>query len=134
MASPRVSVCLLVFNHAHRLDAVVGSILAQTLADFELVISDDCSTDGSWEAIQSFQARDPRIRAVRTPRNLGMAGNANFACAAARAPYIALLHHDDVVDPRLLERWLDVADRHPHTAFVFNDYYSYSNTASHALE
>ena len=134
MSLPRVSVCLLVYNHAHVLGAVVDSIRAQTLADFELIISDDCSTDDSWAVIQSYASRDARIKPQRTPRNLGMAGNANFACSAARSGYIALLHHDDLVDPRLLEKWIDVAERHPTTAFVFNDYRSYSDQASHVLE
>jgi glycosyltransferase involved in cell wall biosynthesis len=115
---PEVSICLLVYNRAHTLPDVLESALAQDFRSFELLVSDDCSTDRSWEIISDFSRRDCRIRALRTPQNLGMAGNANFAVAQTRGRYIALLHHDDLVSPKLLTRWTDVATRHPNIAVV----------------
>jgi GT2 family glycosyltransferase len=103
-ASPSVSVCLLAYNHERLLEDAVESVLVQKLA-----------------------TKDARIRAVRTARNLGMAGNANFAVAHGRAPYIALLHHDDLCAPDLLTRWLDVAERHPSVAFVSNAFGFYQS-------
>ncbi|MDB4987516.1 MAG: hypothetical protein JWN04_2694 [Myxococcaceae bacterium] len=123
----RVSVCLLVFNHARVLRDAVESVLAQELRSFELILSDDCSTDESWEVIQALAREDPRIRAIQTPRNVGMAANANFAVRHASAPYVALLHHDDICAPALLSRWLDVAERHPSVAFVSNAYGFYQS-------
>ncbi|MDB4987508.1 MAG: hypothetical protein JWN04_2686 [Myxococcaceae bacterium] len=117
-----VSVCLLAYNHARTLADALRSILAQDHAHFELIVSDDCSTDDSWAVIQRFAAADSRVRPIRTPRNLGMAANANFAVAHSSAPYIAILHHDDVCAPSLLRRWLEVAERHPSVAFVGNAY------------
>jgi glycosyltransferase involved in cell wall biosynthesis len=119
---PSVSVCLLAYNHEKLIASAIESVLAQTRADFELIVSDDQSRDGTFQVIEACARRDPRIRAVRTPRNLGMAGNANFAVSRASAPYVALLHHDDLYAPQLLERWLDVAQRHPAVGFVSNAY------------
>ncbi|HLA63660.1 MAG TPA: glycosyltransferase, partial [Rhodothermales bacterium] len=67
-------------------------------------------------------AADPRIRVLQTPRNLGMAGNANFAVAQATRPFVALLHHDDIHRADMLERWADVMVRYPDVAYVFNAY------------
>lgn len=117
-----VSVCLLTYNHAHLVKEVVESILAQTYQNFELVISDDCSTDDTWDRIQKLAKCDARIRPVRTPRNLGMPGNASFAVEQSVKPYVALLHHDDYYHPELLEKWVAVLDSYPSIGFVFNDY------------
>lgn len=126
--SPRVSVCLLAYNHATLIEDSIRSVLAQDESDFELIISDDCSRDTTWEVLQRIAATDQRVKPIRPHRNLGMAGNANFAAGHAKAPYIALLHHDDIYDPSLLRKWVDVADRHPNVAFVSNDYGVYGSS------
>jgi glycosyltransferase involved in cell wall biosynthesis len=120
--APKISVCLLAYNHAAVIRETVASIVAQDFRDFELLLSDDCSTDDTWQVFQQLAAADPRIRPLRTPRNLGMAGNANFTVAHARAPLIALLHHDDLYAPNLLSAWHAVIERHPDMAFVSNAY------------
>jgi glycosyltransferase involved in cell wall biosynthesis len=117
----RVSVCLLAYNHVAALADTVRSVLAQTLPSFEFIISDDCSTDGTWEVAKDLARNYPNIRAIQTPRNLGMCGNANFAVSHAAGDYIALLHHDDVYRQDLLERWLEVIERYNNVAFVFNE-------------
>lgn len=121
-SAPKISVCLLSYNHGHVIAQAMEGVLAQTFGDFELIVSDDCSTDDSMKVIESFAARDPRVKPLRTPSNLGMAGNTNFAVSHARGEYIALLHHDDVPEPALLARWLGVADADGNITFVFNDY------------
>jgi GT2 family glycosyltransferase len=91
------------------------------LADFELIVSDNCSEDNSWEVISAYAVKYPKIRAVRTSSNIGMAGNINHAASYATGKYLAILHHDDILDRMLLESWVDVADRTGAT-FVFNEY------------
>ncbi|HEY6940483.1 glycosyltransferase family A protein [Dokdonella sp.] len=122
VAAPRISVCLLAFNHAHVIESTVASVLEQTLADVEILLSDDCSTDGTWDALRRIEQRDARVRAIRTPHNLGMAEHANFAVARSSGEFIALLHHDDLYRPDLLEKWAGVLERHPDAGFVFNCY------------
>ena len=118
----KISVCLLTYNHVGVIESTLRSILDQTITGYEVIVSDDCSTDGTWERILELATEDARIKPIRTPRNMGMPGNANFAVARSGRPYIALLHHDDLYRKDLLEKWAGVLDRHPDAAFVFNPY------------
>lgn len=122
LAGEKISVCLLTYNHVNVIESTLGSILDQTISGYQVIVSDDCSTDGTWERILQHAAEDVRIKPVRTPRNMGMPGNANFVVARSDRPYIALLHHDDLYRRDLLEKWAGVLDRHPDAAFVFNPY------------
>ena len=117
-----VSVCLLTYNHAHLLESTLDSIRRQSLPDIEIVVSDDCSTDRTWELILDAAGTDPRIRPMRTTHNLGMAGNANFAVGRSRRPYVALLHHDDLYPEDLLEKWLAAMLCCESAGFAFNPY------------
>ncbi len=117
-----ISVCLLTYNHVGVIESTLKSILDQTISGYEVIVSDDCSNDGTWDLILKLASTDSRIRPVRTQSNLGMAGNANFAVGQSERPYIALLHHDDIVRRDLLEKWLFVIERYPETNFVFNVY------------
>jgi glycosyltransferase involved in cell wall biosynthesis len=118
----KISVCLLTYNHVEVIESTVKSILNQTITGYEVIVSDDSSTDGTWESILSLANEDERIIPVRTPYNVGMPGNANFAVAQSIRPYIALLHHDDLYREDLLEKWVGVLERNPDIAFVFNPY------------
>lgn len=118
----KISVCLLTYNHVEVIESTLRSILDQTITGYEVIVSDDCSTDGTWERILELAAADARIKPVRTPHNMGMPGNANFSVAQSVRPYIALLHHDDLYRKDLLEKWAGVLDRHSDAAFVFNPY------------
>lgn len=117
-----ISVCLLTYNHVNVIESTLRSIVDQTVTGYEIIVSDDCSTDGTWERILELAAEDARIKPLRTPWNLGMPGNANFAVARSQRPYIALLHHDDLYRGDLLEKWAGVLDRCSDAAFVFNPY------------
>jgi hypothetical protein len=98
------------------LNEAIASILAQTLDSFELVITDDHSTDGSAEIISSY--RDPRIRVVPVPEHRNVAYVRNLGLAAARGEYVAVLDADDVAYPQRLESQVDYLDRHPDVVLV----------------
>jgi glycosyltransferase involved in cell wall biosynthesis len=117
-----ISVCLLTYNHVDVIESTLQSIISQTVSDYEIIVSDDCSSDGTWERILEFAAANRRVRPMRTPRNLGMPGNANFAVKRSTRPYIALLHHDDLYRGDLLEKWAGVLRRYADVGFVFNAY------------
>ena len=123
----KISVCLLTYNHVEVIESTLNTILDQTITGYEVIVSDDCSTDGTWERILELASVDARIRPVRTLHNMGMPGNANFAVAQSTRPYIALLHHDDLYRRDLLEKWVNVLERHPDAAFVFNPYGVYQS-------
>jgi glycosyltransferase involved in cell wall biosynthesis len=122
MDERRFSVCLLVYNHEHVLENTINSIINQSFRNFELIISDDNSTDASFEIILNFAKKDPRIIPLQTTKNLGMAGNANYAISYAKNDYIVLLHHDDMLQEVAFAEWLKCIESNERTAFVFNDY------------
>lgn len=131
---PRVSVCLTTFRRGHVLPKTIDSILSQTYADFELVISDDNSPDHTPELCRRYAARDERVRYFRNAATLGMPGNLNAAIAHARGEYIANLHDGDTFTSDLIEQWVRALDRHPTAAFVFNalDVVDQTGTLIHA--
>jgi glycosyltransferase involved in cell wall biosynthesis len=121
--TPLVSVVLATFNRVYVLEDTLRMVLAQTLDDFELIVCDDGSTDGTPVVMAEWAARDPRILYVRQPRNLGgWAPNVRRGIALAKAEFVAVLYDGDVYDPRLLERWVAALRACPEVAFVFNAY------------
>jgi glycosyltransferase involved in cell wall biosynthesis len=117
-----VSICLVTYNRANLLPATIDSLLNQTFQDFELIISDDCSTDNTEEICREYARRDSRIKYRRNAKNLGMPGNLNASLQAANGIYLANLHDGDVYRPDLIECWKNALDCHPTAGFVFNAY------------
>jgi glycosyltransferase involved in cell wall biosynthesis len=87
----------------------IASVLSQSYQDFEILISDDGSTDATLEIVRGFS--DARIRVVRTPRNLGPAGNYQHALDHAHGACVAFVNSDDVLRPGCLEKKMAVLDR-----------------------
>ena len=91
--SPLVSVCIPAYNSARHIGETVASILAQTHADLELIVVDDCSTDGTADVVAGFD--DPRLSLVRNDRNLGPVDNWNKALHACTGEFVKLVCSDD---------------------------------------
>lgn len=106
---PRVSVCVPTYRGATHLGATIDSVLAQTFTDFELVIVDDRSPDGTAALVARYT--DPRIRYLRNERNLGPEGNWNRCLDEARGTYFKLLPQDDILYPDTLARQVEVLER-----------------------
>lgn len=121
-APPPVSVCLTTYNRVPALPRSIESIQAQSFGDFELIVSDDCSTDGTEELCRAYAARDPRIKYFRNERNLKMPGNLNAAIGRASGELVANLHDGDWYQPDLLGKWKAALDAMPSAGFVFNHY------------
>lgn len=102
------SVVMPVHNALPHLDAAIRSILDQTCGDFEFVIFDDASTDGSAERLREWAARDSRIRLLEGQENLGPVGSSSFVVEHARAPLIARMDADDICDRDRLRRQIEV--------------------------
>jgi len=100
--APQVSVVIPVYNRAATIGRAVASVLGQSFQDFELILVDDGSTDGTADAIRSFG--DPRVRLVQHERNRGAAAARNTGVAAAAGDLIAFLDSDDAWHPGKLER------------------------------
>ncbi len=112
-ADPKVSVVMPVSNGEAWLAAAIESVLTQTLADFELIIVDDGSTDASPGIIAASSARDERIVTVRQPRQLGLVKALNAALAVVRAPLLARLDADDMALPERLSYQARCFDERP---------------------
>ena len=116
--SPLISVVMPVHNALPYLDESIGSILNQTFTDFELVILDDASTDGSTDLLRNWARKDERIRLYESQRNLGPSGSSNFVVYQSRAPLIARMDADDISHPERLRRQFEVIESHPEVALV----------------
>lgn len=116
MSTPLVSVCIPTFNRAVFLCDAMNSILAQTFRDFELVVSDNASTDETPEVLARY--RDPRLRLHRNGSNLGLVRNFNRCLQLARAPYVVLCCSDDYWAPQLLEQELLLFEQRPGLSYT----------------
>jgi len=97
-----VSIGLPVFNGANFLAEAIESILAQEMGDFELMISDNASTDETPAICERYAALDARISYVRHPANMGAANNYNHVFHCTSAKYFKWAAHDDLLKPRFL--------------------------------
>lgn len=121
-AAPPVSICLTTYNRAPVLGTSIDSLLEQSFGDFELIISDDRSTDDTEEICRGYASRDPRVKYFRNAENLKMPGNLNAAIQRATGDYVANVHDGDVFRRDLIGKWKTALDELPGAAFVFNQY------------
>ena len=110
-AKVTVSVVMPVYNDERYLEAAVRSVMAQTFGDWELIIVDDGSTDGTPTIAARLAAEDPRIRLVKNIENRGVAASRNRGLALCRGEYVALLDGDDLWRPDKLQRQLALAGK-----------------------
>ena len=116
MDNPKVTVCLPTFNKARYLPAAIESVLTQEFHDYELLIVNDASTDGTSDAVLTF--RDSRIRYIRNPQNRGLVENWNYCLELAQGDYAMVFHDDDVMLPGLLRREVEVLNANPKVVLV----------------
>ena len=117
-AGPSISVVMPVHNALPHLDEAIESILGQTRSDFEFVIYDDASNDGSTERLQEWAARDKRIRLFRGERNLGPAGSSNAAVKHSTGALIARMDADDISRPERIERQSEILLHRPDVGMI----------------
>jgi glycosyltransferase involved in cell wall biosynthesis len=125
-SSPRVSVVMTVWNGEKHIAEAIDSILKQTYLDFELIVVDDGSTDGTCRVVETFQ--DPRVRLFRKP-HCGIVPSANFGVSQARGTYIARLDADDISLPDRLGRQVEALERNPHAVLCYSDFQIFGEDA-----
>lgn len=107
-----ISVIMSVYNDKVYLQKAIDSILNQTFSDFEFIICNDCSTDGSLDILKSYEEKDKRIKLIDNTENLGLAASLNKCLKIATAPYIARMDSDDISMPKRLETEYDFLEKH----------------------
>lgn len=115
---PSVSVIVTTYNRANYIKEAIDSVLSQTFRDWELIVVDDGSTDGTSEILHTFSELDKRICWMRQP-NAGSAASRNAALARARGNYISFLDDDDRWLPEKLETQVAFMESHPEIGFSY---------------
>ena len=111
--APRLSLGLPVYNGENYLAEALESLLGQSFEDFELIISDNASTDGTADICQHYLKEDSRILYFRQPRNIGCSPNHNYLVDCAQGELFKWVWHDDLYGRDLLKRCVDALDEHP---------------------
>jgi len=110
---PSVSIGMPIYNAEKFLRQALDALLGQTFGDFELIISDNGSTDGSEAICREYASKDSRIKYYKNETNLGAAKNFNRVFELSRGEYFKWASHDDICDPEYLERCVELLDRNP---------------------
>ncbi len=103
MLNPNVSVIVAVYNTEDYLDRCIQSLLNQTYQDFELLLVDDCSSDGSLEILRKYEALDERVVVITKDQNRGLSDTRNLGIQHARGNFFQFIDGDDYVEETLLE-------------------------------
>jgi len=116
--NPRVTIIILSYNRADLIPYAIKSALSQTFTDFELLVLDDASTDNTREVVESF-LKDPRVRLITQPENIGITATRNYGIGIAKGEYIAMLDSDDTwIDNSKLKKQVELLDAHPEIGIV----------------
>lgn len=111
MGNVKVSIIMSVYNSQKYIRETLESVIGQTYTDWELIVIDDCGTDGSMDIVRAVQ--DDRIHIITNPHNLGVAQSRNIGLREAKGEYIALLDHDDLFYPYKLEHQVKFLEENP---------------------
>jgi glycosyltransferase involved in cell wall biosynthesis len=123
MTHPRVIALAPTWNAASFIDKTLDSLAAQTYPNLSILVSDDCSTDGTAAICVARAQQDDRFKLVQQPRNLGWVGNANalLRMAEERADYLLFAWHDDLLAPSYVERLVARLEANRNAVIAFSD-------------
>lgn len=116
----KVTIGVPVYNGENFLAKSLDSLLGQTYERFELIISDNASTDGTEAISRDYARKDSRVKYVRNENNLGAASNYNRLVDMAQGEYFKWAAHDDTCAPTFLERSVEILDSHPEVVLCFS--------------
>ena len=116
-----ISVLMSVYNNAEYVGQAVESILNQSYGEFEFLITNDCSSDGSRDILKHYAERDKRIILIDNKKNIGLTKSLNRMIERARNPFLARMDADDIAMPDRFERQIEVFRHNPEVDIVFGD-------------
>ncbi|GEM_PF-2934568 len=128
LREPLVSMGLCVWNGAEYLGGAIDSLLAQTYKNFELIISDNASTDDTQKICEERARKDKRIRYIRQKENIGSFGNYDFVRRESRGDYFMYTSNDDLWDSRFIEKCLAKFEEAPDAMVVFPNFCTFDDS------
>ncbi|HWJ26256.1 MAG TPA: glycosyltransferase family A protein [Flavisolibacter sp.] len=127
----KVSILVPLYNCAPYLEACLESLINQTYKNIEILVSDDCSTDGSYEILCRIAETDKRIRVHRQAENIGLLKNYNFLFKKAKGELLAIQDSDDWSDLQRIEKQVSILQKHPDVVMTgVNAVFHYENGKS----
>lgn len=113
ISAPKVSVLMAAFNCKAHAAQAIDSVLAQTFNDFEFIIIDDGSTDGTQGVLSAYASRDTRVKLLQNPRNVGIADTLNAGLQQCRGEYVARMDADDICHVDRFQKQIQFLEEHP---------------------
>ncbi|HEY5350393.1 MAG TPA: glycosyltransferase [Candidatus Lustribacter sp.] len=123
VAKPLISVLITSYNYRHYITGAIDSALAQTYPNFEVIVSDNCSSDGTVPMLRDRYGDDPRVKIFENAENVGMIVNGNLAFERSTGALVLWLSADDLLLPRHLERLAAMFERQPALDVVYSGSY-----------
>lgn len=120
ITAPTVSIGMPVYNGEAHIESALKAIVSQTFRDFELIVSDNASTDGTERICRRVAAADPRVRYIRHTTNIGVQANFRFVLDNSAGPYFAWAAHDDLWDEHYLECLVRILRDRPEVVLAFS--------------
>lgn len=120
--NPFISICLPTYNAIDFISETINCWLNQSYKNWELIIQDDCSTDGTWELIKCQYAQYSNIKIYQNLNNEGIGKNWNIAFEKVQGDFIVIFNADDLVVPEFLEKSLFFFEKHPEIDLVIHPY------------
>jgi glycosyltransferase involved in cell wall biosynthesis len=121
VSQPLVSLMMIAYNNVQFVKAAIDSVRAQTYENWELIINDDCSTDGTWELAQKLAEADIRIKVFRNETNLKTPKNRAQASKYFSGDYAGHIDADDMLYPYAVHAAVRYLEAHPDVALVYSD-------------
>ena len=130
-SAPTLSVVMPLYNNAEHFSAALESVLGQSFGDFECIVIDDASQDGSPALLRSYARKDKRIRTIFLKKNIGLMSVSQMGLEQARAPLIARMDSDDLSLPERFLRQIDFMKQHPEVGMVGCSYFRFKVDPDH---
>lgn len=125
---PLISVIMGVYNDKKFLSKSIDSILNQTYKNFEFIICDDCSNDGSWNILKKYEAKDERIKIIKNEKNLGLASSLNKCIKISKGNYIARMDSDDISIKDRFQKQIEYLENNPEISVIGTNVYYIDNS------
>jgi glycosyltransferase involved in cell wall biosynthesis len=130
---PLISICIPIFNAVQFIEETIECFINQSYKNWELILQDDCSTDGTWELIKKKYAKNPKIRIYQNTANLGIGMNWNEAYNHVKGEFVVIFNADDLVDEQFLEISLNYFKAQPDLDLVISSYIKSDEVKTTAL-